>query len=135
MGKVGMSVIIKLPYPPAELNPNKRLHWAVKRKHTKNYRELCKYRFRMHFIKELGAVEGVCALKEFERYKGGFKVSVTFHKPDNRKRDDDNIIASFKAGRDGVADALNADDNRFEASYKVSKENVKGGMVVIEVSK
>jgi crossover junction endodeoxyribonuclease RusA len=68
-------------------------------------------------------------------HEGDFKVSITFHKPDNRKRDDDNIIASFKAGRDGVADALNVDDNRFEVSYKVSKENVKGGMVVIEVSK
>jgi crossover junction endodeoxyribonuclease RusA len=128
-------VIIKLPYPPSELNPNKRLHWAEKRKHTMNYRELCKYRFRMHFINELGAIEGMRALKGFENHVGDFKVSITFHKPDNRKRDDDNIIASFKAGRDGVADALNVDDNRFEVSYKVSKENVKGGLVVIEVSK
>jgi crossover junction endodeoxyribonuclease RusA len=121
-------VIIKLPYPPAELNPNKRLHWAVKRKHTMNYRLLC---FRSVF-----AQIGLQQVREFVvNHEGDFKVSITFHKPDNRKRDDDNIIASFKAGRDGVADALKVDDNRFEVSYKVSKENVKGGLVVIEVSK
>ena len=32
---------------------------------------------------------------------------------DRRARDDDNIIASFKAGRDGMAQALGIDDKRF----------------------
>jgi len=32
--------------------------------------------------------------------------------PDRRARDDDNIIASFKAGRDGLALALGIDDKR-----------------------
>jgi crossover junction endodeoxyribonuclease RusA len=128
MGKGGEPVIIKLPYPPSALNPNKRLHWAVKRKHTQAYRQKCM----LMVWNQIGCQQ----LREFViGYIGDFKVSITFHKPDNRKRDDDNIIASFKAGRDGVADALSVDDNRFEVSYKVSKENVKGGLVVIEVSK
>ena len=31
---------------------------------------------------------------------------LTFYPPDKRKRDDDNMISSFKAGRDGIAQAL-----------------------------
>lgn len=117
-----------LPFPPQQLNPNKRLHWAIKRKYTMAYRQECMGRV----WRQVGLQQ---AREFFVGHSGEFNVKITFHKPDNRKRDDDNIIASFKAGRDGVADALNVDDNRFVVTYSVSKENVKGGLVVIEVSK
>lgn len=123
MLSTGMSLII-LNFPPPELNPNKRLHWARKSKFSKRYRDAC----RIKTLSGLSVTERV----EFKKHKGKFAFTVTFHKPDNRARDDDNIFASFKAGRDGIADALGVDDNRFIAQYKIG-ENVKGGMVSVEI--
>jgi crossover junction endodeoxyribonuclease RusA len=36
-----------------------------------------------------------------------------FYPPDRRPRDDDNMVASFKAGRDGIAQAMGINDKRF----------------------
>jgi len=44
---------------------------------------------------------------------GPITVRLDFFPPSRAKRDDDNVPASFKAGRDGVADALRCDDARF----------------------
>ncbi|MNC70101.1 hypothetical protein D3C75_1208780 [compost metagenome] len=52
-----------------------------------------------------------------------------FVPPDRRRRDDDNLVAMFKAGRDGLADALGIDDNVFATQIRVSKETIKGGAV------
>jgi hypothetical protein len=41
------------------------------------------------------------------------ELSLNFYPRDRRKRDDDNLIASFKSGRDGIADALGVDDVNF----------------------
>lgn len=59
------------------------------------------------------------------------KFKVTFHPPDKRKRDRDNIIASFKAGQDGLADAWGIDDNEFEITYALGEPR-KGGAVIVE---
>ncbi len=39
---------------------------------------------------------------------------IDFFPPNRARRDDDNAIAAFKAGRDGIADALKVDDARFQ---------------------
>lgn len=57
-------------------------------------------------------------------------VTITFHPPTKRRYDLDNRIASFKAGQDGIAQALAVDDSRFEPTYKRG-EPVKGGKVVV----
>ena len=57
---------------------------------------------------------------------------VTICPPDRRKRDDDNTLAAWKAGRDGLADALGVDDNRFRCLPNIG-EPVKGGAIVVEV--
>ena len=38
-------------------------------------------------------------------WDGDVHLWVDFYPPDKRRRDDDNVIAAFKAGRDGLADA------------------------------
>lgn len=106
-----------LPYPPSGLNPNKRMHWAVKAKLAKAYKSEC-------FLLAKAA-----GLKM--EHKWTIKMSIEFTKPDRRKRDDDNIIASFKSGRDGVAQALGVDDNWFNVTYSVMKESVPNGRVVL----
>lgn len=112
-------VIVELPFPPKELNPNKRLHWSVKAKIKTRYRESCRV---------LALAQGV---KKCE-CAGKIRIAATIHMPDRRKRDDDNITAAFKAGRDGFADALGVDDNRFVMTWIVSDEVRRGGMIVLE---
>ena len=105
-----------LPYPPKELNPNRKLHWAQRAKIVKSYKAVC-----FALTRESGIKVGT----------GRVKMSIGFVKPDKRKRDDDNIIASFKAGRDGVAWALGVDDFLFDVTYNVSGETCDGGAVVV----
>ena len=109
--------MIELPWPPKELNPNARAHWAQKSKAAKIYRTAC-----MVITRLSGAVAP----------EGEVHLSITFCPPDRRKRDDDNCLASFKAGRDGVADALGIDDHRFVTTLRMG-EPVKGGMVLVRI--
>ena len=51
---------------------------------------------------------------------------------DQQRRDDDNMLASFKAGRDGVADALGVDDNKFVTSFEVC-DPVEDGAVRVTI--
>jgi crossover junction endodeoxyribonuclease RusA len=63
---------------------------------------------------------------------GRLHLWLDFYAPDKRRRDDDNMIASFKAGRDGIADALGVDDHRFICHTFVRDEI--GGMVKFVVT-
>jgi crossover junction endodeoxyribonuclease RusA len=60
-------------------------------------------------------------------------VDITFHPPDKRKRDLDNCLASFKAGLDGIADALGVNDCQFKLSLEMGSP-IKGGEVEIYLS-
>jgi crossover junction endodeoxyribonuclease RusA len=55
-----------------------------------------------------------------------------FYPPDRRARDDDNIIASFKHGRDGVALALGIDDKRFRVMPYV--QDKIGGFICLRLT-
>jgi crossover junction endodeoxyribonuclease RusA len=64
-------------------------------------------------------------LRKFRRFK------IAFLPPDNHRRDLDNMIASFKAGLDGLSDAIGIDDSEF--SYEFSRgEPVKNGNIILE---
>lgn len=105
---------IELPYPPAALNPNKRMHWAKKSRAAKRYRADC------HYLTPANIPMGL----EFR---------LLFHPPDRRVRDLDNAIAAFKPGQDGMADAWGVDDADFRVHYpRQFSEPVKHGMVVVE---
>ena len=104
-----------LPWPPSALSPNKRLHWSTKAKAAKAYRAAC-----YKLTKQSKMVIG---------WEGDIHAWIDFYPPDRRHRDDDNMIAAFKAGRDGVADAFGVDDKRFRIHPYVKSEI--GGMVKI----
>jgi crossover junction endodeoxyribonuclease RusA len=106
--------IVNLPWPPKELSPNATLHWSKKAKFKKKYRETC---WALTLEAKLKVKPGVIPME------------ITFYPPDRRHRDADNMVASIKAGLDGVADALKVDDREFLPTFKFSKE-VKG---IIEI--
>jgi crossover junction endodeoxyribonuclease RusA len=66
---------------------------------------------------------------------GGEKIAlrIVFVPPSRRRYDDDNLLASFKAGRDGLADALGVDDRAFVTTLSVSGDVVSGGAVIVTV--
>lgn len=110
---------IELNWPSPELSPNARLHWGAKGRAVKAYREQA---FWVAYSAGLRAPYG----------DGEIKLSVTFHPPDKRPRDTDNLVASCKAAFDGLADAMKVNDTRF--SFTINRADpVKGGKVVIEV--
>ncbi|MBL4940341.1 MAG: hypothetical protein JKY81_01610 [Colwellia sp.] len=118
---------VTLPYPPAKLNPNKRLHWAVKAKAVKAYRHDC-YLLAKSVMFSTRTKAAICAFA----CENKLPIKIIFHYPDKRRRDRDNAIASFKAGADGVADAIGVDDADWTPTYLVG-DVVKGGAVVIKI--
>jgi crossover junction endodeoxyribonuclease RusA len=108
---------VTLPWPPKELNPNKRLHWTVKSKAAKGYRHACYI-----LAIQAGAKAGI-------PWDGDIHVWIDFYPPDRRHRDDDNMIAAFKSVRDGLAEALGVNDKRFRIHPYVKSET--GAMVKV----
>lgn len=76
-----------------ESEANKREHWAVKAKRAKRQRDAA-YAMRQKITK----------------YEIPLPIVVKLTRVGKRKLDDDNLARSFKAIRDGIADALGLDD-------------------------
>ena len=111
---------VVLPWPPKELSPNARLHHMALHRAKKAYRTACWLQARkagMSAATLLGAEEA--------------DVHLVFYPPDKRNRDADNMLASMKAGLDGLADALKVDDSIFRVTFDVSDDI--GGMVKVSV--
>ena len=106
-------MIINLPWFPKQLSPNAREHWATIANYKKRYREVC-------WASTKDAV-GNAALPE----SGEINIRIDFYPPTNRKYDVDNLLASIKAGLDGVAQALKVDDSRFVLTI-CKKPEVRG---------
>ena len=110
-------MILELPWPPKELSPNARLHWAKLAKAKKAYRAECAY---------LAIAQGI---RKVEADK--LHLSLTFFAPTRRAYDLDNALARMKAGLDGLSDVLGVDDKHW--SLTISKSDEIGGMVRVEV--
>ncbi|MHB2048881.1 RusA family crossover junction endodeoxyribonuclease [Pseudomonas sp. VEM90] len=109
---------LTLPWPPAACSPNSRGHWSKKSRAAKSYRAAC------HLLAKQAGIKAP---------RGDALLMLEFMPPDRRRRDDDNLLAMFKAGRDGLADALGIDDNVFATQISVSKETIKGGAVRVRI--
>jgi crossover junction endodeoxyribonuclease RusA len=105
---------IVLPYPHPCLNPNSTAHWTKKSPLKKQMRTLA------------------CALTKEAKFSSNH-LCITFHPPDRRKRDLDNMLASIKSMLDGVADAMSIDDSNFKLTIQKSNP-VKNGQVIITES-
>ncbi len=113
-------MIIVLPWPDRKLSPNARAHWRVT-SHAKK-----KARRDAAFL-TLEALQGRKIASD-----GPLPFRVTFYPPDKRLRDDDNMVGSFKASRDGIADALAVDDRRFQPEYHFA-DPAKPGRIEVEL--
>ncbi len=100
--------VIKLSWPPRQLNPNVQSFWAQRARVSKKARGEA-YVLMKSELSRL-AKEG----KEIDKDKvTAVKVAYLFVPPDRRPRDDDNLIRCMKPYRDGIAQAMGIDDNCF----------------------
>lgn len=109
---------ITLPWPPKELSPNARVHWAKLAKVKKAYRAACTYQ---------AMYQGARGIKADKLH-----LSLVFYPPTRRAFDLDNALARMKSGLDGLADVLGVDDSRW--SLSIARAETVGGMVMVEVS-
>lgn len=105
-----------IPWPPSELNPNCRAHWAAKSSAVK------KYRGDAYLLAK--AATGVYT---------GLLVDLVFQPPNKQRRDLDNCLASCKSALDGIADALSVNDRDFKLTLSMG-EPVKNGAVQVTVT-
>lgn len=116
--------MIVLPWPDKGLSPNARLHWAKLAANKKQARHDA------HVLATLALP--LKARRDIASSEGRIPILVRFYPPDARHRDDDNMVASFKAARDGIADALGVDDRRFRPVYQFMGPE-KPGRVEVEI--
>jgi hypothetical protein len=93
--------LVAVPWPDRALSPNARIHWARKAKAAKTARAIAMLKARAWEVTN-GPVDPDVSIIRF-----------TAQPKTARRMDDDNLIASLKATRDGIADALGVNDRRF----------------------
>ena len=111
-------VRIVLPWPPSELSPNRRQHWAKLAGAKKIYRAACATQARLQGVERMAA--------------GRLHLSLTFYPPTRRAYDLDNLLARMKSGLDGLADVIGVDDSRW--SLAIQKADKTGGYVEITIT-
>ena len=114
-----MTVTVTLGWPSSDLSPNARGHWAIKARAAKAYRLACAFTAREAKIGKMDAP--------------ALSATITFHPPTRHARDRDNMIASFKAGQDGLVDVVKVDDANWVQDYRVGEVR-KGGAVVVTLT-
>lgn len=112
-----MDLTVTLPWPPKELSPNARLHWAALARAKRAYRHACALQAMAQGVRRVQATK--------------LHLSLNFYPPSRRAFDLDNALARMKAGLDGLADVLGVDDRHWELSIKRAGEI--GGYVKVEV--
>ena len=110
---------IILPWPPAGLSPNARLHWAKLARLKKQYRAVCAGQAR---------IQGARAIRA-----DALHITVEFVPPTRRAFDLDNALARMKSGLDGLADVLKVDDARWDITIRKAPAGTIGGFVLVEV--
>ena len=118
----GMAV--ELPWPPAELSPNRKngKHWSTTHAIKTRYLADCRH-LALQAMRAAGYVPP----------QGVFGLTITFAAPDKRRRDMDNMLASLKSGLDGISQALGVDDQHFEPITLKRAFGDKPGKVIVEV--
>lgn len=109
-------IAFTMPFPPRELSPNARNNWYPKAAKVRAYRQSCK-------------VDALNVRREHEAQGMTFPLAtpatllLTFVLTTRQRRDLDNLVASFKAGLDGLVDAgLIVDDDAWKLRLGVEVE-------------
>lgn len=121
-----MTLRIELPFPPAELNPNRKngRHWGATHAIKEAYKRTC-------WALSLQAAN-TWQHGGYVAPDGDIALRLTFVQPDKRHRDRDNLLAASKAALDGLAAALKVDDSRFEPVTICRQYGKKPGLVIVE---
>ena len=115
---------IVLGWPPSDLSPNARLHWAKLAKAKKLYRQKCAT-VTKHQLKKY----------KYSELPEKLVLEMTFIPPDRRSYDRDNLVARMKSGIDGLSDALRINDKRFNTVISTMDQDYLGGFVKIRILK
>ena len=113
-----MNLILTLPWPPHDLSPNARVHWAALAKAKKSYRYACAIEAKR---------QGATRLDTH-----GLDVHFIFYPPSRRRTDLDNCLSRMKSGVDGLVDVLGVDDSKWRISLAMAGEI--GGMVKVQIT-
>jgi len=116
-------ISIVLPWPPRELHPNAREHWAVRSKHAKQCRTLA-----------WGLTLAAGVRRHDPDIPANVQVTAIFFPPDKRRRDEDGMLANIKSYLDGIADVIGVDDSKWKITIR-RETPVKGGSVTILLQK
>lgn len=111
-----------LPWPVRDLHPNARVHFMALAKVKKAARQSAAW-----------ATKAAWSGLELPA-EGRLHLWIDFYPPDRRHRDDDGLLSSMKAARDGIADALGINDSRFVSHPYIKDEIRKGGVVEIRIT-
>lgn len=112
---------VVLPWPPLPLSPNHKVHWAIRRRAVADYKKQA-------WALALEATHG-----RVKRLKGRVDVEMHFYPPTAARRDEDNLIASMKAGIDGLAAAIATDDCQFHYREIHVHDKAPPGYVLLRV--
>ena len=113
---------VVLPWPSRDLSPNARVHWGRRA-------EAAAAAKRAAFVLARAAGWTGTGLPD-----GKLHLWVDFFPPTRMLPDDDNMLARFKAQRDGLAQALGIDDRRFVSHPMVRDTPRRGGQVVVRLT-
>lgn len=116
-------LIIELPFPDPELNPNRSNgnSWKSSRKNRDD-------------AKETGYVQARAALESQSLPLAlHYSICITFYPPDRRHRDADNLHASMKHYIDGICQALEINDKIFREVTLAFGEIRKPGATTVEI--
>ena len=113
---------IVLGWPPSDLSPNARLHWAKLARAKKQYRK-ASFSVSKEQLKKI----------KTDSIPEKLVLEMTFIPPDRRSYDRDNLVARMKSGIDGLADALKINDKRFNTVISTMDTDYLGGFVRIRI--
>lgn len=108
---------LTLPWPPTDLSPNKRTHWAIKSRAAKAYKQSCHLTAKQQGLTRIDAPR--------------LHATITFYPPSKRRIDLDNCVARIKHLIDAVAEITGVDDSKWTMSFSFAGE--VGGMVKIRL--
>lgn len=108
----GRTYAISLPWPPRGLSPNDRKHRLAVAGKRRKYRADCAWATIVAGVRRIEAQALI--------------VRITFHPPDGRHRDMDNMLAAIKSGLDGVADVIGINDARWQLVLARGERDPRG---------
>lgn len=117
--RAGEMTKIYFPWLDSRLSPNKRIDRRALIGVKQDAKTLA-----MALTRESGLV----------LLEADLQIKVTFCPPDKRRRDLDNLYATFKAYQDGIFEALRMDDSLIDRVILQRGETVKDGCVIVELT-